>query len=114
MIRTIHEYLSTVPAEALPALESLRARIRGLVPEAEEVISYQIPTFKLRKKALVAYGATKDHCALYLLSPALMERFSQRTKGYLRGKVALHFTPAEPLPQELVDDLVKARIAELQ
>lgn len=113
MFRTVQDYLASVPAEALPALQQLRARIQQLAPEAMEVISYQIPTFKLNKKALVAYGATKNHCAFYLLSPLLMARFAQEAEVYLHGKVTLHFTPQEPLPTALVDKLVKARLKEI-
>ncbi len=93
------------------ALEQLRAAIRSVVPDAEEVISYQIPTFKLQG-SLVAYAAFAKHCSFFVMSPPLMEKFAKELASYEITKATIHFTPDRPLPAALVKKLVKARIKE--
>ena len=108
---TVDEYLARVPDEMRPALEALRKTIRAAAPGATEVISYQVPTFKLNG-SLVSFGAAKSHCAFYVMSPAVMEAHKDDLKGYDTSKGTVRFTPDRPLPAALVTKLVKARIAE--
>jgi len=107
----VEEYLAAVPPEMRAALEKLRRTIRAAAPDAEEVISYRIPTFKLGK-GLVAYGAARRHCALYPMSTAVMEAFRDELEPYDTSKGTIRFTPDKPLPAALIKKLVKARIAE--
>lgn|GEM_PF-4858212 len=62
---TIGEYLTAVEIGKRQALEKIRATIRRIVPKAEECISYGLPCFRLDGKALVGFGAAKNHCAFY-------------------------------------------------
>lgn len=62
--RTVDEYLAKVPQPARATLEKLRQVIRAAAPNAEEVISYRIPTFRLRR-ALVGFAAFDDHCSFW-------------------------------------------------
>lgn len=108
---TVEDYLAKVAAPARPALEKLRATIRSAVPEATEVMSYGVPTFRTRK-ALVSFGAAKAHCAFYVMSPGVMEAFADELEGYDTSKGTIRFLPDRPLPAALVKRIVKARIAE--
>lgn len=67
-LKTIDQYLATLDAEKRATLEQLRTVIRAAAPKAEECISYGMPTFKLGGHGLVAFGAGKNHCALYPMS----------------------------------------------
>jgi uncharacterized protein YdhG (YjbR/CyaY superfamily) len=93
------------------SLEHLRKTIRAAAPEAEECISYQMPAFRLNGM-LVGFGATANHCALYLMSSTTAEAFKEELEGYDTSKGTIRFQPDKPLPAALVRKLVKARIAE--
>jgi uncharacterized protein YdhG (YjbR/CyaY superfamily) len=96
------------------ALEHLRAEVHRLVPEVTEAISYGLPTFKLRGRSLFAFGGWKEHCSIYPMSGSFLEANADALKGYDRTKGSLHFTPEAPLPDALLADLVRRRVAELE
>ncbi len=104
-------YLASIPADGRAALLKLRKTIRAIIPEAPEVISYQVPTFK-HKGALVAYAAFKDHCSFFVMSTEVMRAHAAELEGHDVGKGSIRFAPDKPLPAALVKKLVKARIAE--
>lgn len=106
---SIDDYLSKLPPDQRAALETLRGQIRALAPEAEETISYGLPTFKL-KGNLVHFGAAARHCAFY--PGALISRFADRLEGFETAKGTIRFQPDAPLPPDLIADIVQHRIAE--
>jgi len=109
---TIDEYLAGVrDADQRAALEKLRRIIRTAAPKAEECISYRIPTFR-QNGMLVGFGATRNHCAFYLLSGTMVDRFKDDLTGFDTSKGTIRFQPDHPLPSSLVRKLVRARIEE--
>jgi len=110
--QTVDDYLAAVPEDARAALQDLRTRIRTAAPGAEEIISYRIPTFRYRGQALVAFSAHDSHCSLHLMSPPLMDAKKDDLKAYKTTTATIRFAPGRPLPDALVEKLVKARIAE--
>jgi uncharacterized protein YdhG (YjbR/CyaY superfamily) len=111
--KDIDAYLADVPEPARAVLEKLRSTIRAAVPEATETISYRLPTFKHRGRPLVAFGASRDHCAFYLMSYLPPEHEAELEK-YDTAKGTIRFPPEKPLPAALVRKLVKSRIAQLE
>jgi uncharacterized protein YdhG (YjbR/CyaY superfamily) len=109
---SVEDYLASLPAEARNALENLRKMIKKVVPDAVEVISYQIPTFRYKERMLVAYSASKAHYSLHLMSPSVMNAYRAALKSFNTTKATIHFTTDRPLPASLVEKLVKARIDE--
>ncbi len=109
--RTVEEYLTRVPPKFRTALQRLRKTIKGAAPDAEEVISYQMPAFR-QDGMLVYYAAFKDHCSLFVAGAGVRRQFSAELKPFETGKGTLRFTPERPLPDELVIRIVKARVAE--
>ena len=109
--RTVDEYLARVPPRFRTALQGLRKTIKAAAPDAEEVISYQMPAFR-QNGMLVYYAAFKDHCSLFVGSPKVRRQFSAELKPFEAGKGTARFTPDRPLPAELVTRIVKARVAE--
>jgi uncharacterized protein YdhG (YjbR/CyaY superfamily) len=107
------EYLAAVPEPARTTLEKLRRMIGAAVPEATETISYRLPTFKYRGKPLVALGASKDHCAFYLMS-YVPRGLEAELEKYDMGKGTIRFPADKPLPAALVRKVVKARIAQVE
>jgi uncharacterized protein YdhG (YjbR/CyaY superfamily) len=108
---TIDAYLAALPPAVRAALSSLRGTIRAAAPRATELISYRIPTFK-HCGPLVAFSASPKHCALHLMSPALVRSLAAELAGYDVGTATIRFSTEKPLPATLVTKLVKARIAE--
>lgn len=108
---TIDQYLENLPEEQRHALQKLRTQIQAAAPKAAECISYGIAAFKLNGM-LVGLGATKKHCAFYLMSSSIADQFTDELEKYDTSKGTIRFQPEKPLPAVLVKKIVKARIAE--
>ena len=109
---TIDEYLAAVKGEKRAALDKLRKTIRGIVPKAEECISYGIPAFSLDGNIVAGFAATKKGCSYFPLSGSTLGSLAEEVEDYEQTKSSLHFDPAAPLPATLVRKLIRARIAE--
>lgn len=108
----IDSYLSALPADDRNLLQRLRALVARVVPDAEETISYGMPAFKLDGRFLVSFAGWKAHCSIYPLTDTFLAAHPDELKGYRRTKGSLHFTPEVPVPDELMEDLIRARVAE--
>ena len=110
--KTIDEYLAGVDGEQRGALEKLRRVITSAAPQAEECFSYGLPAFRLEGRALVAFAAWKQHCALYPMSAAWLAAHRGELDAYELSKGTIRFQPSKPIPAAFVRRLVRARIAE--
>ena len=106
---TVEDYLAEVSPEARATLEKLRQTIKSVVPGAVEVISYQVPTFKLDGRMLVSYAAFKNHCSFFP-GAAPIKAHEDELKSYQTSKGTIRFATGKPLPATLVRKLVKARL----
>jgi uncharacterized protein YdhG (YjbR/CyaY superfamily) len=110
---TVEEYLDAVPPAQGAALRLVRDRLLAAVPDAEEVISYQVPTIRYRGAGLVALSVAKTHCSLHLMSPPLARALAGTlTEGRLSG-ATLQFDAASPLSEETVRLVATRRMAEV-
>ncbi len=109
---TIDDYLKSAPENRRRALEDLRAKIRSIVPEAEECISYRIPAFRLNGVVIAGFCATAKGCSYFPFSGSTLKSLARYLSRYDQTKGSLHFSSDEPLPTALVRKLIKARIAE--
>ena len=107
--KDVESYLGAVPAEARASLEKLRQTIKSVVPEAVEVISYGIPTFKLDGRMLVSYAAFAEHCSFFPGAGPVDEHEAE-LKSFQTSKGTVRFTSTRPLSAALVKKLVKTRI----
>jgi uncharacterized protein YdhG (YjbR/CyaY superfamily) len=105
--------LAALPDHQRRALQELRQAIAAAAPDAVEAMSYGAPAFRYREHPLVSFNAAKHHCALYVMSPAVITAHQAALQGFDTTKGAIRFTPDKPLPDELVADLVRARVAEI-
>lgn len=106
----IDGYIASFPREVQKILEELRTTIRNAAPEAEETISYGIPTFTLNGN-LVHFAAYKNHIGFYP-SPGGIEAFKKELSVYEGAKGSVQFPIEEPLPLSLVTKIVKFRVKE--
>jgi uncharacterized protein YdhG (YjbR/CyaY superfamily) len=100
---TIDEYIKASPKDVQALLEKMRQTIRKAVPEAEETISYQIPTFKLNGSSVVHFAAFKKHIGLY---PPAPKEFKKEVAQYEGPKGNLKFPMDKPIPYDLVTRIV--------
>lgn len=107
---SINEYIATFPEETQRVLEELRATIKAAAPEAEEKISYQIPTFSLHGN-LVHFAAWKKHIGFYPTSSGT-QAFKRELSIYAGAKGSIKFPIDKPLPLSLISKIVKFRVAE--
>ena len=108
--QTIDEYIARFPQEIQELLETMRATIREVAPDAEETINYQIPTFKL-KGNLVHFAAYKTHIGFYPASSGI-EKFKKELSAFKTSKGTAQFPLDKPLPLELIQKITKYRVIE--
>jgi uncharacterized protein YdhG (YjbR/CyaY superfamily) len=109
---TIDDYLKGTPDDRRRTLEDLRAKIRSIIPDAEECISYRMPAFRLNGVVVAGFCATAKGCSYFPFSGSTLKTLARDTSGYAQTKGSLHFSSDTPLPIALVRKLIKARIAE--
>jgi len=104
---TIDEYIAAFPKDIQTLLEKMRATIHKAAPEAEEAISYGIPTFKLNGN-LVHFAAFKSHIGFYP-TPRGIEEFEKELSVYKQGKGSVQFPLDKSLPLNLITRIVEFR-----
>jgi len=108
--RSIDEYIKSFPGDIQSKLKELRALVRQSAPEAQEKISYQMPTFYLNGN-LVHFAAYARHIGFYP-TPNGIESFKKELSKYKSSKGAVQFPLAAPLPTKLIERIVKFRVKE--
>jgi uncharacterized protein YdhG (YjbR/CyaY superfamily) len=109
--QSIDEYIATFPKNVQEILEQVRATIRKAAPEAEETISYNMPTFKLNGHYLVYFGGYKKHIGIYPV-PLGDTEFNAELAPYVAGKGTARFPFDKPIPFGLIGKIVEFRIQE--
>lgn len=104
---TIDEYIKTFPEDIQSILEKMRQTIRKAAPEAEEAISYQIPTFKLNGN-LVHFAAFKNHIGFFPTHTGI-QAFKKELSSYETSKGTVRFPLERPIPYDLVRRIVVFR-----
>ncbi len=107
---TIDEYIAGFPAEIQAILQQIRVTIRTAAPDAQETISYQMPTFTLHGN-LVHFAAFKTHIGFYP-TPSGTEQFQAALAPYKGGKGSVRFPLDQPIPYDLIAEIVRFRVAE--
>lgn len=108
---TVAAYLQDIPEQTIARIDELQAAIKAAVPKAEEVISYNMPAYKLNGKVLVYFAAYAKHVGFYpTASPMVV--FADELSKYKTSKGAIQFPLDKKIPTALVKKIVKYRIAE--
>ena len=110
--RTVDGYLAAQPEEFRNALERLRRIIRAELPDATEVISYGLPTFKHRGQSVLAIAAWKKHVAIYPMSYAVLAAHKDELGLYEVEKGTVRFPPSAEFSAQLLRAMVSERVAE--
>jgi len=107
-------YLAKVEEPKRSTLEQLRRTILGIVPEAEECISYQVPAFRVDGKVIAGFAAFKSHLSYLPFSGSVLNKLTEELDGYDKTLSALHFPVDRPIPAALVRKLINVRLRELR
>ena len=111
--KIIDAYIASLPDDQARALAAMRATVAAAAPDAVEAISYSMPAFKLGKRVLIYYAAFKDHLSLFPASGSVMDKLGTELQSRFTGKGTLQFTPDDPLPDDLIRQIVAIRREEI-
>ena len=112
--REIDDYLAKVEAPKRATLQKLRQTIRDILPDAEEVISYGMPGFRLTGQMIVGFAAFKNHLAYLPHSGSVFTALRDDLAGYTYTNGSLHFPIDKPLPKALVKKLIAVRLRQIK
>ncbi len=111
-VADVDEYLRGLEEPKRGTLQALRSTILEIVPEAEQVISYGMPAFRVNGKTVAGFAAFKAHLSYLPFSGSVLSQLTDELQGYTMTKSALHFAVDESLPKALVEKLIAVRLAE--
>ena len=107
--KTIDDYIATFPENVQEILEKVRQTVREAAPDAEETISYHMPTFKQAGSYVVYFAAFKKHLGLYP-TPDGIEAFKDKLAPYKNAKGSVQFPLDKPIPYDLISRIVAYRL----
>jgi len=113
--KTIDEYHEAFPEDKRERMNQIRKMIKEVSPEAEEIISYQIPAFKIGKSFLIYYAAYTKHITISNpWSEALLKEFDPELKRLKVTKSAIQFPDKDELPMDLIKRIISFRKKEIR
>ena len=112
--QNIDEYHNAFPEDVQARMQQIREIIKNIAPEANEVISYQIPAFKIGKSFLIYYAAFAKHITISSpWSAAFLKHFETELKGFKVSKSVIQFPEKDALPLDFIRRIVEFRKAEI-
>ncbi len=112
-VNSVDEYIESQPEAVRPVLTAVRAAIRQALPEAHEVISYNMPTYKLNGLAVIYFAAWKTFFSIYPAGEQLQTVFKNDLGCCEINKSTLRFPVSKPVPIELIRRIAEFRVKEL-
>lgn len=112
--KSVAAYIAAQPAASRPVLNQVRAAIRKALPDADEVISYQIAAYKLEGGAALYFAGWNQHYSLYPANAALVAAFKDALAPYeVNNKGTIRFPLDEPVPVKLIERIAKFRAKQI-
>ena len=100
--KSVDEYIDSQPEAVQGLLKRVRNTIRKAVPEVEEMISYQIPAYRLRGRPVLYFAGWKQHYSLYPATDHVVAAFRDDLAPYKISKGTIRFPLSEPVPVKLI------------
>jgi len=110
----VDQYLQRLEEPKRSTLEVLRRTILEIVPDAEQVISYGAPAFRVRGKTVAGFAAFQKHLSYLPFSGSVLSQLADELGGHTMTKSALHFPVDRPPPKTLVKKLIAVRLKEVE
>jgi uncharacterized protein YdhG (YjbR/CyaY superfamily) len=111
--KSVDEYIAAQPENAQAALKRVRATIRKAVPGGEEMISYQIPAYKMPGGSTLWFAGWKQHYSLYPATGRVLEALKDDLARYKVNKGTIRFPLSEPVPVKVIDNIARLRAKEI-
>ena len=102
---SVDTYIKSFPLQTQEKLSQIRKRVTSLIPEAQETIKYNMPTFTYKGKNLVYFAGYKNHIGFYP-TPHTLGTMSEKLKPYLAGRGTTQFPLDAEIPMDIVDAIV--------
>ena len=109
----IDAILAALPGDQRATLQDLRELVAATAPDAEEAIAYGVPAFRYHGRSLVGYAGAKAHCSLFPMSGSVLDHHREALEAFDMAKGTVRFTPARPLPNDVVVAIVRERMTEI-
>lgn len=106
---SVDDYLASQPEATRAVLERVRRAIRRALPDAVEVISYQIPAYRLHGAVVIYFAGWKEHYSLYPASNGLVAAFKEALAPYVISKGTIRFPLSQRVPATLISRIAKFR-----
>lgn len=110
---TVDDYILAQPPDAMKAVAELRKRIKKVVPKAEEVIWYNIPTYRIDGKAILCFAAFKQHCSIVTMNHDVIKILKEDLKDFKTTGTTIHFTSANVPSVALISKIVNIRLKQV-
>jgi uncharacterized protein YdhG (YjbR/CyaY superfamily) len=108
----VDEYISAQPETAQLVLQLVRSALRKALPGAEEVISYNIPAYRLHGEIVLYFAGWKQHYSFYPVGDRMVAAFKDQLASYMVSKGTIRFPLSEPVPVKLIERIAKFRAKE--
>ncbi|MBL8003545.1 MAG: DUF1801 domain-containing protein [Candidatus Kapabacteria bacterium] len=113
MSKEVDQYLSTLSDEERGTLQTLREQILAVHPALEEGLSRGVPFFYYRGKRAVGFRSSKEHLSFFIMEGTVLQRLHTVYSDFSSSSTVIRFSVLKPLPRSIVEQLVKARIDEI-
>lgn len=107
----VKKYYDNAPSPHRQTMLEMRERILQIIPEAQEVVSYAMPAFRVDGEVVAGLLANKQHVGYYPFSGSILKLFPEELAKFTTTKSAIHVPVDKPLTKTLLAKLIKARIA---
>ena len=111
--KNVDEYIAAQPTTAQVVLESVRSAIRTALPDAEEVISYKMPAYKMTGEVVLYFAGWKQHYSLYPAGEYVVATLKNQLAPYKISKSTIRFALSEPVPVSLIGRIATLRAKEV-
>lgn len=108
----VDDYLQALPDDQRAALQHLRETILSIIPDAQEVMSYGMPGYRIDSQVVAGFAAFRHHLSYFPHSGSVLAEMADDVADYAQTKGSLHFTVERPLPTALVRRLIRTRRAQ--
>jgi uncharacterized protein YdhG (YjbR/CyaY superfamily) len=111
--QSVDAYIDAQPEPVRVTLGQVRSAIRKALPDADETVSYGMPTYKMAGKTVLNFAAWKEHYSLYAATERVVAKFGKELQPYTIDKGTIRFPLSQPVPAKLIADIAKFRAGEL-